>query len=166
MIILSFNLEREKREERKEEEEGGKGEGERGGGRRGGLINQVNKPYSCSLLVCLLPLLCVVFNLIWPWSLPETLFLAAQTLTWISNSLMPASLLPVILPIVLMTPGKLQTHHAECFSRLSASTGERSNSHCLCLVPASLNPLFNLIFKTKPRSWYSIIITHIGGVRR
>ena len=46
----------------------------------------------------------------------------------------------------------------------SASTKERSNIHCLlCLVPASLNPLFNLILNTKPGGWYSIIITYVGG---
>lgn len=39
---------------------------------------------------------------------------------------------------------------------------ERSNAYCLLFLPASLNPLSNLIFRTRAGGQYSIIITYMG----
>lgn len=90
---------------------------------------------------------------------PCCLLLRLLPESWNSWCQLVCSQSPRYFPVVRGTPGKHQAYHAGCPWRLPAST-------CLlCLVPASLNPLLTLIFKTNPGCWYSIIITYMGGKR-
>lgn len=101
------------------------------------ITHRVNKPHSCSSLVFLLT------------SFGLHLFLATQAFPWVPN--LWCLSLPSHPDTCLVTPGKRQARHAGYFFRLSASAREQFSIHCLlCLVPASLNSLLNLIFKTKP----------------
>lgn len=99
-------------------------------------VNQIyNKPHS------FLPL-CVYrsFSVLLLTSLvPDPCLRPCSLLLRLSfESLSPSCLLvcswsPGYLPVVLVTPGKHQAHHTGCSSRLSASTGERSNIYCQLL---------------------------------
>ena len=114
---------------------------------------------SLVLRFCVNNSVCVASDLMWPLT-PCSLLIRILPESLILWHLRVCSQCPGYLPIALMTPGSIRHIMLDASQ---AFTGERANIYCLLfLVPASLNPLPNLIFKAKSRGWYSTIVTCMG----